>query len=100
MAPDRVLPPLLAVLARVALDIAREDAHNLSLVLVVGRGGSEHPAMTVEDVDGVCDRNSPVNRARMCVACNGARVSPPSIPLLAVPEPEPTPSPPEPMPRR
>jgi hypothetical protein len=82
MAPDRVLPPLLAVLARVALDIAGEHAHNLPLVLVVGRGGSEHPAMTVEHVDGVCDTDSPVN---------GARLGPPSIPVLAMPEPDPAP---------
>lgn len=53
MAPDRVILPLLAVLARVALEIAREDADHVPVVLVVGSGGSEHPAMTVEHVDGV-----------------------------------------------
>jgi hypothetical protein len=91
MAPDRVLPSFLAVLARVALGIAREDAHNLPRGLVVGRGGSEHPAMAVEHVDGVCDNDSPVNRARMCVACDGARLRPPWIPDLAMAEPEPGP---------
>jgi hypothetical protein len=91
MAPDRVLPPFLAVLARVALDIAREDAHNLLLVLVGGRGDSGHLAMTVEHLDGVRDNDSPVYRARMSVACNGPRLRPPSIPILAMPHPEPAP---------
>jgi hypothetical protein len=91
MAPDRVFPPLLVVLARVALDFAGEDAHNLPVVLVAGIVGSEHSAMTVEHMDGACHKDSPVNRARMCAARNGARLRPPSIPVLAMPEPEPAP---------